>query len=75
MWDACSEAHISFNCDDVAAPRMGYIVENDVIVAALHERLKSFPNIEVLEGVRVEAIQSDNKDKVKFNELIKCECR
>ncbi|XP_062503779.1 ubiquinone biosynthesis monooxygenase COQ6, mitochondrial-like isoform X2 [Corticium candelabrum] len=66
VWDACSEAHISFNCDDVAAPRMGYIVENDVIVAALHERLKSFPNIEVLEGVRVEAIQSDNKDKASW---------
>lgn len=64
MWDACSEARISFNCQDVGALDMGYIVENDVIVAALHKHMKTLPNVEVLEGVRIEAMELADSNKV-----------
>ena len=64
VWDACSEARISFNCQDIGVTDMGYIVENDVIVAALHKQMKTLPNVEVLEGLRVEAMNVDKNDKV-----------
>ncbi|XP_069493754.1 ubiquinone biosynthesis monooxygenase COQ6, mitochondrial [Ambystoma mexicanum] len=37
VWDACSDALITFETDDLED--MGYIVENDVIVAALSRQL------------------------------------
>lgn len=37
MWDACSEAMIVFEKDDL--DDMGYIVENDVIMSALTKEL------------------------------------
>lgn len=37
MWDACSEAMIVFEKDDL--DDMGYVVENDVIMAALTKQL------------------------------------
>jgi ubiquinone biosynthesis monooxygenase Coq6 len=62
VWDACSEARISFNCQDIGAIDMGYIVENDVIVAALHRQMKTLTNVEVLEGLQV--VDIDKNDKV-----------
>jgi 2-polyprenyl-6-methoxyphenol hydroxylase-like FAD-dependent oxidoreductase len=41
---------------------MGYIVENDVIVAALHRQMKTLTNVEVLEGLQV--VDIDKNDKV-----------
>ncbi|KAJ1104553.1 hypothetical protein NDU88_001963 [Pleurodeles waltl] len=39
VWDACSDALITFDADGLED--MGYIVENDVIVAALNRQLDS----------------------------------
>ncbi|XP_038621607.1 ubiquinone biosynthesis monooxygenase COQ6, mitochondrial isoform X3 [Tachyglossus aculeatus] len=39
VWDGCSEALITFDRDELDA--MGYIVENDVIMAALARRLEA----------------------------------
>jgi 2-octaprenylphenol hydroxylase len=40
VWDALGGGEIRFDARDVAEPRLGHIVENDVLVAALHERLE-----------------------------------
>jgi ubiquinone biosynthesis monooxygenase Coq6 len=40
---------------------MGYIVENDVIVAALHRQMKTLTNVEVLEGLQVVDIDKNDK--------------
>lgn len=39
MWDACSEALIMFDKDNL--DDMGYIVENDVIMHALTKQLEA----------------------------------
>ncbi len=41
VWDALGGGEIRFDAAHVAEPRLGHIVENDVIVAALHERLEA----------------------------------
>lgn len=40
VWDALGGGEIHFDALDVAEHRLGHIVENDVLVAALHERLE-----------------------------------
>ncbi|MGD9660100.1 MAG: UbiH/UbiF/VisC/COQ6 family ubiquinone biosynthesis hydroxylase [Porticoccaceae bacterium] len=44
---------IEFDCADVHQPNLGHIVENSVIVAAAHQRLRALANIEVIaEGIQ-----------------------
>ncbi|XP_046372981.2 ubiquinone biosynthesis monooxygenase COQ6, mitochondrial-like [Haliotis rufescens] len=38
VWESCSDSMITFNNDDMAEP-LAYIVENDIILAALMQRL------------------------------------
>ncbi len=40
VWDALGGGRIRFDAVEVTEPRLGHIVENDVLVAALHERLE-----------------------------------
>ena len=40
VWDALGGGEIHFDARDVAEPRLGHIVENDVLIAALHEQLE-----------------------------------
>nr|XP_006632435.1 PREDICTED: ubiquinone biosynthesis monooxygenase COQ6, mitochondrial [Lepisosteus oculatus] len=43
VWDACSDAMITFEKDSLE-DEMGYIVENDVIIAALTKQVESMPD-------------------------------
>ncbi|KAG7275431.1 hypothetical protein CRUP_033164 [Coryphaenoides rupestris] len=53
VWDACSDALITFDKEDLQG-EMAYIVENDVVVAALTRQLDSLPgNVEVKYRSRV----------------------
>lgn len=42
VWDACSDALITFDKENFE-DEMAYIVENDVVVAALTRQLDSLP--------------------------------
>lgn len=48
VWDALGTEHIAFDAADIPAASLGYIVENERVVAALHEALSSVPEIDVL---------------------------
>ncbi|CAL8300207.1 unnamed protein product [Boreogadus saida] len=53
VWDACSDALITFDKEDLQ-DEMAYIVENDVVVAALTRQLDSLPdNVKVKYRSRV----------------------
>lgn len=43
VWE--NQASIHFDCREVAEPNLGHIVEHQVLVAALFQRLKDFKNI------------------------------
>lgn len=42
MWDACSDALITFDKENFE-DEMAYIVENDIVVAALTKQLDGLP--------------------------------
>lgn len=48
VWDASGSGEIHFDCSDIGEPNLGHIVENGVILAALHERMAEYHNIDLL---------------------------
>jgi 2-octaprenylphenol hydroxylase len=61
VWDAEGSGSIHFSADEAGAPVLGHIVENDVTLAALNERVLGLPSVSKYFGVGVDALQtSDN---------------
>ena len=46
VWDAEGTAHIHFDAADVQQPALGYIVENNLLVSALRQRLQQQKNVQ-----------------------------
>lgn len=55
VWDAEGTGEIEFDCAEVDAPVLGYIVENRAIVGALLEQVSGATGIELFSGARVQA--------------------
>ena len=45
VWDADGTGEITFSCDDLGVPALGYIIENSIVIAALYQRLAKAENI------------------------------
>lgn len=56
VWDAGSSGVLHFEAREVGEPHLGHIVENDVIVRALHARLAELPGVHLLAGTRPAAM-------------------
>lgn len=56
VWDASSDAMITFSGDAVAAD-MAFIVENDVLLHAVLKQLEGVVNVTVQNGSRIEEVQ------------------
>ncbi len=58
VWDAGSAGEISFDAAEIGEPCLAYVVENSVVVAALHERLQRCTNVHVIQAA-VSAVNAD----------------
>lgn len=56
VWDATGDGVIHFDAADLGEPDLGLIVENEVILAALLDRMATFRNIELICPARVRAL-------------------
>ena len=56
VWDADGTGRVDFRAGDAGAERLGWIIENDLIVAALYQRCRAAENIDWRNGARVEAV-------------------
>ena len=59
--------------DDLPAPGnevMGYIVENDVIVKALSDRLANYNNVEIIRGTSLDSVSFNNQDEQVYNYIV-----
>ena len=62
VWDGSGPGAIHFdNQGNENAEELGYIIENRVIVAALNERLKEFPNVKIINSLVKTVSQNDPK--------------
>jgi len=44
VWDEASTGQLAFDCNDIASAALGYIVEEQVLIKVLHERLNKLTN-------------------------------
>ena len=56
VWDAGANGELHFDSADMGEADLGHIIENRVIVKALHQRIKEFPQIELLCPAKLESI-------------------
>ena len=58
VWDGCSNSggELHFDSADMGEEDLGHIIENRVIVKALHQRIKELPQIELLCPAKLESI-------------------
>jgi 2-polyprenylphenol 6-hydroxylase len=70
VWDAEGTAVMEFDCADVSAVELGYIVENRVIVSALLDRVRGCPDVSLYNPARVAACEmlSDGTVRVELED-------
>lgn len=68
VWDAGSDAKIEFDSAGLGVSHLGSIVENDLIVFALNERLSAMANVKLLHNTGVEDVRhADDGISVKLS--------
>ncbi len=50
VWESVSDAEVHFDARDVQELNLGYVVENNVIQAALWEQIPDYPNLHLIVG-------------------------
>lgn len=53
VWDACSDALITFNYDDLS-DNISWIVENDVLLASVYRQLETAKSVEIRYSAKIE---------------------
>nr|XP_032521539.1 ubiquinone biosynthesis monooxygenase COQ6, mitochondrial [Danaus plexippus plexippus] len=67
VWDACSDALISFSSSEIFDDDLAYIVENDVLLEAINKELKSkdVKNVEIVYGAKIGGYELAKNDSPK----------
>ena len=68
VWDAAGEGTVHFDSADVGETHIGHIIENRVIVAALHTRLATRDNVAFLCPHRLVQVRRDGRATVLYGE-------
>ena len=66
VWDAGSEGEIHFDSADMGEADLGHIIENRIIVKALHQRIQELPQISLYCPAKLESIEF-NQDKTSLH--------
>ena len=75
VWDHDSFGRIAFNCDDLGAPSLGHIVENQALVNALSEVVKTQQNVTLLPSVRIDKVlagKSETMLMLNNDDVVSC---
>jgi len=59
VWDAATQAQVSFDATSVGAPHCGHIIENHRIIQALYQRVTDYDNVTVLAPLRASGVEFD----------------
>lgn len=61
VWDSEGSGEVNFTAEQAGVAQLGHIVENEVVVTALEQRLSELPAVSVVLGARVTALQTPPK--------------
>lgn len=74
VWDAAGSGEVNFTADQAGLSVLGHIVENEVVVTALEERLTELPNVRQRFGARVAGLEeqavTDNENESQGYQLV-----
>jgi len=65
VWDASGNGHVHFDSAELGEPDLGHIIENRVIVKALHQRLAELDNVSLLCPVEMKKLEM-GEDRVRL---------
>ena len=65
VWDAIKKGEIHFDSREIAEAMLGHIIENDVIQSALKNKLKHYPQVDIIEPVTLISMKT-YEDKIEF---------
>jgi len=72
VWDAGGKGEIHFDSADMGETDLGHIIENRVIVKALHQRMKEIKHIDLLCPAQIKAIEfKQDKTELSLNDKTK----
>lgn len=76
VWDASSNAAITFNHDNFS-DNVAYIIENDLVLDSLYKELESAKNVQIKNLAKIEEVNLENDTtrslKLKGGEELTCE--
>ncbi len=64
VWDEVSPGEVHFSAREMSEDNLGYTVENDVVQAALWEKIQQTENISVLYGADINRVEMDEQAAV-----------
>ncbi|RYG01642.1 MAG: 2-octaprenyl-6-methoxyphenyl hydroxylase, partial [Chitinophagaceae bacterium] len=67
VWDGEGTANIHFSASEVRQDYLGHIVENAVIMSALHRKIFTLKNIEIIRPLKVVALQSEEHVTIELS--------
>jgi 2-octaprenylphenol hydroxylase len=57
VWDEAGAGQIQFDCADVNAETLGYIIEDNVVRTSLISKISAYSNIELIHPIKLQALQ------------------
>ena len=69
MWDGISDARITFHASELengVSSQMSFLTENINLQRALLRRLSGVREVQILDNVKVDSIQTDNKEHSRW---------
>lgn len=61
VWDSTANGCLHFDCAELAEPCLGYIFEPCVLTAALGQRLRQLPSVQVLQPAHCQSLQVEQE--------------
>jgi 2-octaprenylphenol hydroxylase len=75
VWENGSEASISFSASEMGLPALGYIVQNNVIVGTLADKLRQNYNVSVMENTTLEDCRQEGEGLILSTNNSPVQCK
>lgn len=66
VWDADGTGSVEFSAAKIGSSELGHIVENSVVLAALHDSLSSIENLQLIGGAAIEDLSTSADGSVSL---------
>lgn len=62
VWDAMGSGEVFFDSKEIAEPMLGYILENNLMQSVLLQKLKNYPQVDLISPIQLTAIHENEHE-------------